>query len=70
MLAVLSLMMISGPIIAWVDSRTVADAAYVVHSNSASVLLGLVLLHIGGTLKHIIFHEDDTIVRMLWPKKR
>jgi len=29
-----------------------------------------VLIHLGGTLKHIIFHEDDTIVRMLWPKKR
>ena len=70
MLAVLSLMMISGPIMAWVDNKTITDVAYVVHSNSANVLFGLVLLHIGGTLKHIIFHEDDTIVRMLWPKKR
>jgi len=70
MLVVLSLMMISGPIMTWVDNNTVTNAAYVVHSNSANVLFGLVLLHIGGTLKHIIFHEDDTIVRMLWPKKR
>jgi cytochrome b561 len=70
MLAVLTLMMVSGPIMAWVDNKTVTDAAYFVHSNSAGVLFGLVLLHIGGTLKHIIFHEDDTIVRMLWPKKR
>ncbi len=70
MLAVLSLMMISGPIMAWVDSKTITDTAYVLHSNSANVLFGLVLLHLGGTLKHIIFHEDDTIVRMLWPKKR
>ena len=70
MLAVLSLMMISGPIMAWMDNKTITDVAYVVHSNGANVLFGLVLLHIGGTLKHIVFHEDDTIVRMLWPKKR
>jgi len=70
MLAVLSLMMISGPIMAWMDNKTITGVAYVVHSNGANVLFGLVLLHIGGTLKHIIFHEDDTIVRMLWPKKR
>jgi cytochrome b561 len=70
MLAVLGLMMVSGPIMAWVDNQAILAAALVVHSNSASVLFGLVLLHIGGTLKHIIFHEDDTIVRMLWPKKR
>ena len=70
MLAVLGLMMVSGPIMAWVDNQAIVATALVVHSNSASVLFGLVLLHIGGTLKHIIFHEDDTIVRMLWPKKR
>ena len=70
MLAVLSLMMISGLVMVWADGDTITGAAYAVHSNSSSVLFGLVLLHIGGTLKHIIFHEDDTIVRMLWPKKR
>jgi cytochrome b561 len=70
MLAVLSLMMISGPIMAWLDNTSITDAAYIVHSNGANLLFGLVLLHVGGTLKHIIFHEDDTIVRMLWPKRR
>jgi cytochrome b561 len=70
MLVVLSLMMISGPVMAWAENKNITDVAYIVHSYSANVLLGLVLLHIGGTLKHIIFHEDDTIVRMLWPKKR
>ncbi|MDH3266261.1 MAG: cytochrome b/b6 domain-containing protein, partial [Gammaproteobacteria bacterium] len=54
MLAVLSLMMISGPVMSWVDDKAITDAAYIVHSNSANVLFGLVLLHIGGTLKHII----------------
>jgi len=70
MLAVVSLMMLSGPIMAWVGNKTITATAYIVHSNSANVLFGLVLLHMGGTLKHIIFHEDDTIVRMLWPKQR
>ena len=70
MLVVLSLMMISGPVMAWADNKHITDVAYTVHSYSANVLLGLVLLHIGGTVKHIIFHEDDTIVRMLWPKRR
>jgi cytochrome b561 len=70
MLAVLSLMMISGPVMIWANGNGITGAAYAVHSNSSSALFVLVLLHIGGTLKHIIFHEDDTIVRMLWPKKR
>jgi len=26
-------------------------------------------LHILASLKHLMFHEDDTIVRMLMPKK-
>ena len=70
MLAVLIMMMASGPIMAWIDNETITAAAYVVHSNGANALFALVLLHLGGTLKHIIFHEDETIVRMLWPKKR
>lgn len=70
MLVVVSLMMLSGPVMAWASNEIITATAYVVHSNSASVLFVLVLLHLGGTLKHIIFHEDDTIVRMLWPKTR
>ena len=30
-------------------------------------LFVLVIVHIGGALKHLMFHTDDTIVRMLWP---
>lgn len=69
MLVVVGLMMLSGPAIVFVDSQTVQNAALFVHEKSSSVLLVLVLIHIGGTLKHIIFHEDDTIVRMLWPRR-
>ena len=48
-------------------SERLADTAYFVHSNAAALLLVLVLVHIGGALKHLMFHTDDTIVRMLWP---
>lgn len=70
MLVVLSLMMISGPVMAWVDNQTVTGLAYRIHASSADLLFVLVLLHIGGTLKHMMFHEDDTIIRMLWPRRR
>jgi cytochrome b561 len=70
LLACIGVMMITGPVVYWADTRSVSDLAFAVHATTASVLLALVLLHIGGTLKHIIFHEDDTIVRMIWPKKR
>ena len=55
---------VPGPVNA---SARLADTAYFVHSNAATLLLILVLVHIGGALKHLMFHTDDTIVRMLWP---
>lgn len=70
MLAVITLMLISGPTMVFSDSATMKSAALKVHATSATALLVLVLIHIGGTLKHIIFHEDETIVRMLWPRKK
>lgn len=69
-LVVLSLMMISGPVIAWTDNETITNLAYQIHAFSADLLFVLVLLHIGGTLKHMMFHDDDTIIRMLWPRRR
>jgi cytochrome b561 len=41
--------------------------AHAIHSFAARGLFVLVLLHIAGALKHLMFHSDDTIVRMLWP---
>lgn len=70
MLATVGVMMLSGPAMVFIPGEAVGKVALSIHATSASVLFALVLLHIGGTLKHIIFHEDDTIVRMLWPKKR
>ena len=70
MLVGIALMMISGPFMILFDEDTVTGIAFFVHRNTATAMLALVVVHIGGTLKHIIFHEDDTIVRMLWPKKK
>ena len=51
-------------------SESVRDLAWFIHSNSAFLLMLLVLLHIGGALKHLMFHADDTIARMIWPGNR
>jgi len=52
------------------ESAAVHNMAWFVHSNTAVLLLVLVLVHIGGALKHLMFHADDTIARMIWPGKR
>jgi len=48
-------------------SESLRDIAWTVHSNAALALLLLVIAHIAGALKHLMFNSDDTIVRMLWP---
>ncbi len=58
---------IPGPIS---EADSTREIARFVHSNSAMLLLWLVLLHLGGALKHLMFHSDDTIVRMIWPGKQ
>ena len=64
---VFSLFAIPGPV---PESESLRDLAWFVHSNSALLLLILVILHIGGALKHLMFHTDDTFARMIWPGKR
>ena len=51
------------------ESESIREIAWFIHSNSALLLFWLVLLHIGGALKHLMFHSDDTIARMIWPGK-
>lgn len=51
-------------------SESLREVAWFIHSNSSMALLVLVLLHIGGALKHLMFHSDDTIARMIWPGRR
>lgn len=63
---IFTMLSIPGPID---ESESLRELARFVHSNTAWLLLGLVLLHIGGALKHLMFHTDDTIARMIWPGK-
>ena len=48
----------------------VAELAATTHAAAGMVLLVLVLIHVFGALKHLMFNDDETIVRMLWPKPR
>jgi len=63
---IFGLLSIPGP---FGPSEALRSLAWYLHSKAAVVLFVLVLLHIGGALKHLMFHSDDTIVRMIWPGK-
>lgn len=52
------------------EVESVREFAWIVHSNSALLLLLLVLVHVAGALKHLMFHSDDTFVGMIWPGDR
>ena len=52
------------------ESQAAADIAHTAHTLASRGLVVLVVLHIAGALKHLMFHSDDTIVRMLWPPPR
>ena len=69
MLALLTLLIVSGPVLAWAGyGSSLGTAAFTVHRVSGNAMFALVVLHILGALKHLMFHHDDSIVRMLWPK--
>jgi len=64
-------MLLTGPSLAWLSSSdsTLLSLIHLVHRTSANILFAIIVLHILASLKHLMFHEDDTIVRMLMPKK-
>ncbi len=69
MLALLTLLIVSGPLVAWTGTPApLGAAAYTVHRYAGNGMFVLVVLHILGAMKHLMFHHDDSIVRMLWPK--
>ena len=71
MLLLLGCMLLTGPSLAWLSSSdsTLLSLIHLVHRTSANILFAIIVLHILASLKHLMFHEDDTIVRMLMPKK-
>lgn len=46
-----------------------SEVASAVHAFCGKALLWLTVVHIAGVLKHLMFHSDETIVRMLIPKR-
>ena len=71
MLLLLGCMLLTGPSLAWLSSShsELFPLILLVHRTSANILFAIIVLHILASLKHLMFHEDDTIVRMLMPKK-
>lgn len=81
----LSLMLISGPLMAWSSGAAIPVVgslslpspigqwpgllfvAQKTHIVAGNVVLWLTLLHVLAGFKHLMFHDDDSFVRMLWP---
>ena len=71
MLGLLSLMLLSGPLLAWAlpDQVTLARIAHTLHGLCANGLALLVVIHVGAALKHLMFHDDETIARIFVPRR-
>ncbi|MDO8272353.1 MAG: cytochrome b/b6 domain-containing protein [Gammaproteobacteria bacterium] len=71
MLTALAIMLVSGPLMAWLlpERTALANAALAVHATTATGLMVMVVLHIGGALKHLMFHDDETIARIFVPRR-
>ena len=72
MLGCLGIMLLTGPLLAWALSGQTALAAYahLVHGTIANLLALLVLIHVGGALKHLMFNDDETIARIFVPRRQ
>jgi cytochrome b561 len=70
MLATLTISLLTGPLMAWLlpERTAVVQMALLFHSTAAKVLAGLVLLHVAAAMKHLMFHDDETIARIFVPK--
>ena len=71
MLVVLGILLLSGPLMAWAIPRStnVMEIAFVFHANAAMALALLVVLHVLAALKHLMFHDDETIARIFLPRR-
>ncbi|MGI9260887.1 MAG: cytochrome b [Woeseiaceae bacterium] len=66
-IGIFDVLLIPGPV---AESEALRSFAWLLHSNASLLLFVLILLHIGGALKHLMFHTDDTIIRMIWPGRQ
>jgi cytochrome b561 len=60
----------------WFGHTIIAPQAWMVgdtnflrrlHVYGAMTIAGLLVLHVGGALKHVIFNRDEVLKRMVWP---
>jgi cytochrome b561 len=51
------------------EMPVVNEAARAVHAFCGQSVLWLTVIHIGGALRHLMFHDDDTIARIFVPKR-
>ncbi len=70
MLVVLGILLLSGPLMAWAipENSSLIEVAFALHSNAAKALAVIVVLHVFAALKHLMFHDDETIARMFVPR--
>lgn len=68
MLVVLGVSLLSGPLMVWVLPEG-SDLALALHANAAKALAVLVVLHVLAALKHLMFHDDETIARIFVPRR-
>jgi cytochrome b561 len=45
------------------------EAAEEIHGAASKLFWPLIVLHVGGALKHLVFNRDQTVQRMLWAKR-
>lgn len=62
------------PVFDWFDvpgpvgeSPVLQNLMHSLHVSSANVILVVTVIHVAAALKHLMFHEDESFVRMLWP---
>lgn len=72
LLALLALMLVTGPVMAWFlpERNAVTSAALFVHSNTAMLLFAMVILHVMAALKHLMFHDDESVARIFLPRRQ
>jgi cytochrome b561 len=49
--------------------REVHEAAETVHGLASKLFWPLIILHVGGALKHLVINRDRTLQRMLWVRR-
>jgi cytochrome b561 len=71
LLLAVGVMLVTGPLMLWAGNagqRGVLDTCHALHALTGKVIIGLTLIHIAGALKHLMFHHDETIIRMIRPR--